>query len=109
MSGLFVHENLFGGQGEVRVEDLLGDAALGAFTAVLRCELAPGGNVGRHVQEHFPELVIGISGEGIARVDDAALPLVAGSVVQLPLGSTLAIDNHSDVEPLRYMIVKTQP
>lgn len=109
MSGLFVHENLFGGQGEVRVEDLLGGDALGTFTAVLRCELAPGGSVGRHVQEHFPELVVGISGEGVAHVDHAALPLVAGSAVPLPLGSTLAIDNHSDVEPLRYMIIKTRP
>lgn len=109
MSGLFIQRDLFGGQGEVRVEDVLGDEALGSFTAVLRCELEPGGKVGRHVQEACPEIVIGLSGEGVARVDEATLPLVSGSVVQLPLGATLAIDNRSDVEPLRYVIVKTRP
>jgi len=103
-----MEDGLFGGRGEVRVEDVLGEQPLGTFTAILRCELAPGGRVGTHVQEACPEIVIGVAGEGVARVDDAALPLVAGSVVRLPLGSTLAIDNRSDVEPLRYVIIKTR-
>lgn len=109
MTGIFVEQDLFGGQGEVRVEDVLGDDSLGSFTAVLRCELAPGGKVGRHMQQECPEVVIGLSGEGVARVDDATLPLVAGSIVRLPLGATLAIDNRSDIEPLRYMIIKARP
>lgn len=39
---------LFGGEGTVRVWDLGG--RVGALSAVLFCELEPGGRVGRHVQ-----------------------------------------------------------
>lgn len=100
-----VQIDLFGGHGEVHVWSLLHRAA-GPFTAVLSCALAPGGSVGRHIQEQFPELVIGVAGEGEASVDGQAARLAPGEVVYLPLGSVLTIDNRSDAAPLRYLIVK---
>jgi quercetin dioxygenase-like cupin family protein len=101
-------EALFGGAGKVRVWALVAAPEL-PFTAVLACELEPGASVGAHVQEHYPELVIAISGTGTATVNDVAQPLDAGSVVQLPLGRTLAIANGSRELPLRYLIVKAAP
>jgi quercetin dioxygenase-like cupin family protein len=105
-----VREGLFGGRGAVRVWDLLADHAKSPapFTAVLSCELDPGGSVGRHVQEQFPELVIGLEGAGEAAVDGRPQPLDAGDVVHLPLGSVLALRNRSDTEPLRYLIIKAR-
>jgi quercetin dioxygenase-like cupin family protein len=99
-------EALFGGRGAVRVWDMLGARQAPPFAAALWCELDPGGSVGRHVQEHFPELVIGIEGQGEARVDDRAYALGQGDAVHLPLGSILAITNLSSDHPLRYLIVK---
>jgi quercetin dioxygenase-like cupin family protein len=101
--------DLFGGSGEVLVWDLMGHAALPPFTAVLACELAPGGRVGTHRQEHFPEIVVVTEGEGTAELDGAACPIGVGSVLALPLGSTLALANGSAERPLRYLIVKAQP
>jgi quercetin dioxygenase-like cupin family protein len=100
--------NLFGGTGGVLVHDLLGDRAADPFTAVLFCELDPGGSVGAHQQQAFPEIVIGLDGDGEATVDGATRPLVGGSVVHLPLGSALAIENKSQELPLRYLIVKAR-
>jgi quercetin dioxygenase-like cupin family protein len=100
-----VQVDLFGGRGEVRVWNLLHHTA-GPFTAVLSCALDPGGSVGRHLQEHFPELVIGVEGEGEASVDGQATLLSPGDVVYLPLGSILTIENRSHAVPLRYLIVK---
>lgn len=99
---------LFGGRGSVHVWDLLAGAPAPPFSAVLWCALDPGGSVGRHVQEHFPEIVVGLDGEGEARVDGVAHPLAPGDVVHLPLGSVLAIQNRSPDEPLHYLIVKAQ-
>lgn len=99
-------EALFGGSGAVRVWDLLRSATLEPFRAVLACELEPGGRVGSHVQQQYPELVVVVSGSGAMAVDDLARPVSPGSVVALPLGATLAIDNTSESEPLRYLIVK---
>lgn len=103
-----LREKLFGGRGAVRVWNLLADyeRAPKPFTAVLSCELDPGGSVGRHVQEHFPELVIGLEGAGEAAVDGRWQPLEPGDVVHLPLGSVLELRNSSDSEPLRYLIIK---
>lgn len=101
------YTNLFGGVGEVRVLSLLpGESA--PFTAVLSCELAPGGRVGAHMQQEFAELVIGVSGEGEARVNGIAQPLDAADAVYLPLGAALEIMNRSQHEPLRYLIVKAR-
>lgn len=101
-------EALFGGRGTVEVWDLLGRVAAPPFTAVLACELEPDGSVGSHVQEHFPEIVIGLEGEGVARVDDVERPLGRGDVVYLPLGSILAIENRDAATPLRYLIIKAR-
>jgi quercetin dioxygenase-like cupin family protein len=100
-----VHAGLFGGVGEVRVWNLLRGAAE-PFTAALSCELSAGGSIGRHVQDEFPEIVIGIQGEGVAVVNGVAHRLGALSAVHLPLAATLEIVNHSHVESLRYVIVK---
>jgi uncharacterized cupin superfamily protein len=102
-----VYTDLFGGLGEVRVVSLL-QAGSEPFTAALSCELAPGGRVGAHIQQEFPELVIVLSGEGEARVNGALQPLDASHAVYLPLGAALEIVNRSQQEPLRYLIVKAR-
>lgn len=101
-----VRERLFGGRGAVKVWDLQAGRPMIPFGAVLSCELDPGGLVGAHRQEHLPEIVIGLQGQGEATVDGQAHPLDAGDVVHLPLGSVLTVRNRSDEEPLRYLIVK---
>jgi quercetin dioxygenase-like cupin family protein len=78
------------------------------FTAILSCELSPGGSVGPHVQQEFSEVVVGVEGRGEATVDGHAHALFAGDVVHLPLGSVLAIQNFADDAPLRYLIIKAQ-
>jgi uncharacterized cupin superfamily protein len=99
-------EALFGGRGEVLVWDLLGAARFPPFTAVLACELEPGGKVGTHRQEHYPEIVIVTEGEGTAEIDGEEAPVGTGALIALPLGSTLALSNGSSEAPLRYLIVK---
>lgn len=101
-------EGLFGGEGAVLVWDLLRGAGAEPFSAVLACELEPGGRVGRHVQQRDPEIVIGLEGEGTAEVDGEPWALVPGAVVHLPHGRGLAIRNRSREAPLRYLIVKTR-
>lgn len=105
-----VRPALFGGTGDVRVWNLLADHPVAPlpFTAVLSCELDPGGHVGRHAQQHFPEIVVGLSGEGEALVDGKPNALCEGDVVHLPLGSTLELRNRSDVAPLAYLIIKAR-
>lgn len=101
-------EALFGGAGAVTVWNLLGRRRAEPFTAALACELEPGGSVGRHLQEHFPEIVVGLEGEGRALVDGAPQPLGPGDVAHLPRGSILAIENLSSETPLRYLIIKAR-
>lgn len=101
-------EALFGGRGAVQVWSLLGTADAPPFSAVLACELDPGGSVGAHVQEQDPEIVIGLEGDGEARVDDRPLPLGPGDVVHLPLGAVLSLTNRSTETPLRYLIIKAR-
>jgi uncharacterized cupin superfamily protein len=102
-----VYKSLFGGAGEVRVVSLLRGASA-PFTAVLSCELSPGGSVGPHLQQEFAEVVIGVAGEGEARVNGVAQRLDACHAVHLPLGAALEIVNRSEREPLRYLIVKAR-
>lgn len=102
-----VREALFGGRACVRVWDIA-PSPTAPFTAVLACELEAGGSVGTHVQEHFPELVIGLEGTGSVEVNGARSELGSGRVVELPLGHTLAISNDSATAPLRYLIVKAR-
>ena len=75
---------------------------------MLACELAPGGKVGTHRQEHYPEIVVVTEGEGTAELDGVASPIGIGSAIALPLGSTLALANGSSEQPLRYLIVKAR-
>ena len=102
-----VRQELFGGQGAVRVWALTATPAP-PFTAVLACELEPAGSVGAHVQEQYPEIVIGISGSGIVKVNDVPIAFSAGRVVELAQGHTLSISNGSSSESLRYLIIKAQ-
>jgi quercetin dioxygenase-like cupin family protein len=97
-------ERLFGGRGAVRVWSLSDPRP--PFAAILACELEPDGSVGEHVQQAHAEVVIGLEGEGVARVGGAPRPLAPGVVVELPLGQTLALENGSTRHPLRYLIVK---
>jgi quercetin dioxygenase-like cupin family protein len=103
-----VRPELFGGTGNVQVWNLLAGRRMPPFAAVLSCELDPGGRVGRHVQEHFPEIVVGLEGRGEARVGGQSHSLEPGDVVHLPLGKALEILNLSSDEPLRYMIIKAR-
>jgi quercetin dioxygenase-like cupin family protein len=97
--------DLFGGSGVVCVWSLLrGDAP--PFSAVLACELAPGGNVGTHLQQRDREIVVCLAGEGTATVEGQAQPMRPGTVAYLPFGRSLAIRNDSSHAPLRYLIVK---
>jgi uncharacterized cupin superfamily protein len=64
--------------------------------------------VGRHVQQEFREIIVGLSGDGEAVVDGTAHPLRADDAVFLPLGSVLSIVNRSTLEALRYLIVKAR-
>jgi quercetin dioxygenase-like cupin family protein len=101
-----VRHALFGGVGTVRVWDLGG--ATPPFTAVLLCELDPGGRVGEHVQQSDHEVVIVVAGEAVLAVDGRPHPAIPGTAVALPLGSTLSIDNASTTESVRYLIVKAK-
>jgi quercetin dioxygenase-like cupin family protein len=97
---------LFGGKGAVRVWDL--DATTPPITAVLFCELDPGGRVGEHLQQRDQEIVIVVSGEAVLYVNGSPRACVAGSAIPLPLGSTLSVDNASPTAPVRYLIVKAK-
>jgi hypothetical protein len=99
-------EALFGGTRSVRVWSLLDRAPIPPFGAVLACELEAGGRVGDHVQEQLDEIVIVLEGRGAISVDGAKQAVAPGVVAQLPVGSILAIENLSETEPLRYLIVK---
>jgi quercetin dioxygenase-like cupin family protein len=106
--GTDVRIALFGGTGSVTVSDLLGPRAAPPFSAVLFCELDPGGSVGSHQQQRDPELVLGLEGKGEASVQGSPAPLEPGSVVYVPFGATLSLRNLSPDEPLRYLIIKAE-
>lgn len=102
----YPQRDLFGGTGEVMVVDLLGQTPIAPFQAALACELAPGGRVGDHVQESYPEIVIITSGDALISVDGMARRLGPGGLVALSLGRVLAIANASATAPLTYIIIK---
>ena len=76
----------------------LGNQASEPFEAVLWCALEPGGIVGRHRQEAFPEIVICVGGQGRAIVGETVHNLAGGALVFLPLGATLSLHNDSKRE-----------
>jgi quercetin dioxygenase-like cupin family protein len=98
---------LFGGTGTVTVWSLLA-ASAEPFIAVLSCALEAGGSVGAHVQDEFPEIVVGLEGDGEATVDGGPLALGPGDVVHLRLGSVLTLRNRSQEAPLHYLIIKAR-
>lgn len=104
----FVRESLFGGCGRVLVWNLLGRRLAPPFTAVLSCVLEENGRVGRHKQDEFDEIVVGLTGYGEARVDGKAQPFGPGAVVYLPLGSALELVNEAPDKELRYLIIKAE-
>jgi mannose-6-phosphate isomerase-like protein (cupin superfamily) len=101
-----LRKELFGGTGEVSVTNLVAQPPA-PFDCALGCVLSPGGSVGTHVQSECAELVVVISGTGVATVAGARLPLRAGATVAVPLGATLAFE-ADDAEPLYYVIVKAK-
>jgi len=101
-------ERLFGGNGAVLVWNLCVGEPQPPFGAILACELEGGGSVGTHRQPEFAEVLIVLEGAGVARVDGAPMPLQPGAVVPLALGGTLALENGSPQQPLRYLIVKAK-
>jgi quercetin dioxygenase-like cupin family protein len=103
-----VREALFGGCGRVLVWDLLRGRAAAPFTAVLSCVLEENGRVGRHVQEDYDEIVVGLTGYGEARVNGKAQPFGPGAVVYLPLGAALELVNEAPDKELRYLIIKAE-
>ena len=104
----FLQRALFGGQGEVRIWDLLGTTHLPPFEAVLACELDPGGSVGAHRQATADELLLVIEGRATAGVDGEQRHLEAGSIVALPLGSLMTLQNTDEESSLRYLIIKAR-
>jgi quercetin dioxygenase-like cupin family protein len=103
-----VRESLFGGCGRVLVWDLLRGKAAPPFTAVLSCVLEENGRVGRHKQDEYDEIVVGLTGYGEARVNGKAQPFGPGAVVYLPLGSVLELVNEATDKELRYLIIKAE-
>jgi quercetin dioxygenase-like cupin family protein len=103
-----VRESLFGGCGRVLVWDLLRGKAAAPFTAVLSCVLEENGRVGRHKQDEYDEIVVGLTGYGEARVNGKPQPFGPGAVVYLPLGSSLELVNEATDKELRYLIIKAE-
>lgn len=100
-------EGLFGGTGAVYVWDIM-PGPPEPFSAVLACELEPGGSVGTHSQQRDPEIVICTAGRGVAVVGGVEHALSPGAAVPLPFGETLALRNSSTTEPLLYLIIKAE-
>ena len=104
----FDRSDLFGGKGRVRIWNLIPPNTTHApFTASLWCSLEAMGNVGRHLQQVYPEIIICLSGKGRISVDDASHEFQVGTQVYLPLGSVLAIQNEGE-EELEYLIIKAK-
>lgn len=104
----FRQSSLFGGQGEVIIRDLLEGATALPFEAALACELEPNGSVGPHRQAECHELIIVLSGEGTATIDDHVHPLRSATTLCLTHGAILALHNTSTTEPLRYLLIKAR-
>ena len=97
--------DLFGGQGSVQLWSLIHPERAEPFKAALWCELEPGGSVGAHRQEHYPELILCLSGEGSARIGPRWFSFLPGVCLYLPLGEILAL-RAGDSSPLVYLIIK---
>ena len=94
-TNFFQRQDLFGGQGTVTIWNVFQEQAP-PFSAVLWCELEVGGRVGAHRQQEDPEIILTLSGEGVAEVNREPHPMSVGAVVSLPFGAVLAIENRGD-------------
>ena len=103
----FTQKDLFGGHGSVDIWNLR-TMNCPPFTASLWCSLEPGGLVGRHRQQDDPELVIVLSGAGVATIGKLEQLITCGVMVYLPYGQVLSIRNTSESEPLVYLIIKAR-
>ena len=99
-------EHLFGGVGAVRIWNCLPPNPTDPFRAALWCELDPGGSVGRHRQTAYPEVILCVGGSGRAVIGDTAHVLVRGTLVHLPLGTSLSLHNDREDATLEYVIIK---
>ncbi len=106
--GKWVKRDLFGGKGEVTVQDLMGQRSMPPFAAVLACELAPSGSVGVHRQSEAHEIVMCLAGKGRISIGGEPSAFAPGTVVYMALGQTMALENGSPTEPLRYLIIKAK-
>ena len=104
----FRQQDLFGGQGEVRIWDLFGTTHLPPFESVLACELDPDGSVGAHRQATADEILVILEGQATAGVDGEQRHLAVGSLVALPMGSLMTLKNLDEERPLRYLIIKAR-
>jgi quercetin dioxygenase-like cupin family protein len=104
----FRQQDLFGGQGEVRIWDLFGTTHLPPFESVLACELDPDGSVGAHRQATADEILVILEGQATAGVDGEKRHLEVGSLVALPMGSLMTLKNLDEERPLRYLIIKAR-
>jgi mannose-6-phosphate isomerase-like protein (cupin superfamily) len=101
----FEQRDLFGGQGLVEIHDLFAQDPLQPFQEALYCRLEPGAAVGAHRQEHYAELLLVATGQGVAWVQGQPQPLQPGSLVRLPLGHSLELRNEGP-DWLTYFILK---
>ena len=99
-------EHLFGGVGAVRIWNCLPPNSTDPFKAALWCELDPGGSVGRHRQTAYPEVILCVGGAGRAVIGDTTHVLVRGTLVHLPLGTSLSLHNDREDASLEYVIIK---
>ena len=99
--------DLFGGHGEVQVWSLLHPHALDPFRAALWCELEPSGVVGRHLQQHYPEILICLAGTGTVNIGQQSHDFIPGVCLTLPRGEILHI-TCGDQAPLNYLIIKAE-
>ena len=103
--GPWTRRELFDGSGAVQLWDLLGRAQAAPFSAALWCELEAGGRVGQHRQQAHPELIICLTGSGLAIVNEQQHTLQPGACVFLPFGSLLSL-SAAEEGPMSYLIIK---
>jgi quercetin dioxygenase-like cupin family protein len=103
----FQQSDLFGGNGTVELWNLK-QKAMPPFTTALWCSLEPNGSVGRHKQQEDSEVILCISGDGLAKVGQTIHRLTTGALIYLPFGQVLSLKNSSSTDSLNYVIIKAK-
>ncbi len=92
-----VHQNRFGGQGEVRMTHLLqGDEFYGKGRLFSRNVILPGSSIGFHPHEKDMEAYYILSGEGIFNDNGVEHPVKAGDVAFTAVGQSHSLRNNGD-------------